>query len=33
LEGISAEHFAVSFAELWGLPVGKEFMEKVTGEV
>jgi hypothetical protein len=33
LEGIGAEHFVVSFAELWGLPVGKESMETVAGEV
>jgi hypothetical protein len=33
LEGIGAEHFAVSLAELWGLPVGKESMETVAGEI
>jgi hypothetical protein len=33
LEEIGAEHFAVSFAELWGLPVGKESMETVAGEI
>ncbi len=33
LEGIGAEYFVVSFAELWGLPVGKESLETVTGEV
>ena len=33
LEGTGAEHFIVSFAELWGLPVGKESMETVAGEV
>jgi hypothetical protein len=33
LEGIGAEHFVVSVAELWGLPVGKESMETVAGEV
>jgi hypothetical protein len=33
LEGIGAEYFVVSFAELWGLPVGKESMETVAGEV
>ena len=33
LEGTGAKHFVVSFAELWGLPVGKESVETVTGEV
>jgi hypothetical protein len=33
LEGAGAEHFAFSVAELWGLPIGKEFVETVAGEV
>jgi hypothetical protein len=33
LEGISAEHFVVSVAELWSLPVGKESVETVEGEI
>jgi hypothetical protein len=33
LEGVGAEHFAFSFAELWGLPVGEEPVETVAGEV
>ena len=33
LEGTSAEYFAVSFAELWGLPLGKESLETVAGQV
>ena len=33
LEGIGAEHFAVSLAELRGLPVGEEFVEAVEGEI
>jgi hypothetical protein len=33
LEGIGAEHFAVSLAELWSLPVGEEFVETIEGEV
>jgi hypothetical protein len=33
LEGTSAEHFAVSFAELWSLPVGEESVETVAGEI
>ncbi len=31
--GIGAEHFAVSLAELWSLPVGEEFVETVEGEI
>jgi len=33
LEGVGAEHFAFSLAELWGLPVGKESVEAVAGEI
>jgi hypothetical protein len=33
LEGVGAEHFAFSFAELWGLPVGEESVETVAGEI
>jgi hypothetical protein len=33
LEGVGAEHFAFSFAELWGLPVGEESVEAVAGEI
>ena len=33
LEGIGAKHFAVSFAELWGLSVGEEPVETIAGEV
>jgi hypothetical protein len=33
LEGVGAEHFAFSFAELWGLPVGEESLETVAGEI
>ena len=33
LEGIGAEHFAVSLAELWSLPVGEESVETVEGEI
>jgi hypothetical protein len=33
LEGVGAEHFAFSFAELWGLPIGKESVETVAGEI
>jgi hypothetical protein len=33
LEGIGAEHFVVSFAELWGLPLGEESVETVAGEI
>ena len=33
LEGVGAEHFAISFAELRGLPIGKESVEAVAGEI
>jgi hypothetical protein len=33
LEGNGAEYSAVSVAELWGLPLGKESVEAVAGEV
>jgi hypothetical protein len=33
LEGIGAEYFAISFAELWGLPIGEESVETIAGEV
>jgi hypothetical protein len=33
LEGVGAEHFAFSLTELWGLPVGKESVEAVAGEI
>jgi hypothetical protein len=33
LEGTGAEHFTVSFAELWGLPVGEESMETIANKV
>jgi len=33
LEGVGAEHFAISFAKLRGLPVGEESVEAVAGEI
>jgi len=33
LEGIGAEHFAVSLAELWSLPIGEKSLETVTGKI
>jgi hypothetical protein len=33
LEGVDAEHFALSLAKLWGLPVGEESLETVAGEI
>jgi hypothetical protein len=33
LEGACAEHFTSSVAELWGLPIGEEFVETVAGEI
>jgi hypothetical protein len=33
MEGNGAEYSAVSVAELWGLPLGKESVEAVAGEV
>jgi hypothetical protein len=33
LEDTSAEYFAFSLAELWGLPLGKESLETVTSQV
>jgi hypothetical protein len=33
LEGVDAEHFALGFAELWGLPFSEESLETVAGEI
>ncbi len=33
LEGVGAEHFAFSFAKLWGLPLCEESLETVAGEI
>ena len=33
LEGVGAEHFAISLAELRGLSIGEESVEAVAGEI